>query len=161
MKFTLGDLLAKASRNRRPKFHQAAAICLRTSGSGTPEALLITSRETGRWIIPKGHIRKREQTFICAEREAYEEAGVQGKITRAPLGHYTYVKDREKLLSVAVHVLRVETEVYWFAERNERSKVWLHPKNAALMVEEPELKTLLRFLGTDTEQSPLPTTEQR
>ena len=39
---------------RRPERMQVSALCHRRDASGKTEILLITSRGTGRWILPKG-----------------------------------------------------------------------------------------------------------
>src|ERR1700761_881770 len=75
--------------------------------------LLITSRKTGRWVIPKGNIGKGHNAREAAEREAYEEAGVRGDVEKVPLGSYTYGKvlkdgtSRPMVVKVfAMHVLK-------------------------------------------------------
>ncbi len=61
-------------------------------GGAQPEILLVTSRETGRWVIPKGWPMKGKSGSEAAAREAFEEAGVVGEIAPEPLGAYGYVK---------------------------------------------------------------------
>ncbi|WP_223218243.1 NUDIX domain-containing protein [Rhizobium wenxiniae] len=79
---------------------QAGAVCWRVSSSRI-EILLITSKDTGRWIIPKGNIRRREPSFRAAQREALEESGVSGKIRKTTVGYYLYAKNEETSLTVA------------------------------------------------------------
>jgi 8-oxo-dGTP pyrophosphatase MutT (NUDIX family) len=67
---------------------QSGAICVRDGNHGK-EVLLITSRDTGRWVIPKGTVEKHENSREAAGREAKEEAGVSGKVSPKPLGYYT------------------------------------------------------------------------
>ena len=71
---------------------QVAALPLRQAKDGTLEILLVTSRDTGRWIIPKGWPSKRLKDCKVAAREARQEAGVKGKIRREATGSYWYVK---------------------------------------------------------------------
>src|SRR6266436_10021475 len=78
-----------------PILHQAGVIayCI---VDGKVQVLLMTSRDTGRWIIPKGNVNGRSTPSKAAEKEAYEEAGVRGTITSSiPLGIYTYFKKLE------------------------------------------------------------------
>ena len=64
-----------------------AALCWRRAAAGI-EVLLITARRSGRWIVPKGHPIRGLPVHEAAAREAWEEAGVQGRVNPAPLGRY-------------------------------------------------------------------------
>jgi 8-oxo-dGTP pyrophosphatase MutT (NUDIX family) len=79
------------------------------------EFLLITSRETGRWIVPKGWPMKGKKPHACAAREALEEAGVKGKIDKSAIGCYRYVKRLSNNASapciVDVYPLMVERQM--------------------------------------------------
>ena len=137
-----------ASAGRR-RIDQCGAICCRVERGGRLSVLLITSRDTGRWVIPKGYLERKEKPYRCAQREALEEAGIIGKVRKRPLGYYTYVKDHETPLTVSVHLLRLKDEVNQFSERAQRQKIWISPAEAALLVEEPELQAL--FLSIDAD----------
>jgi hypothetical protein len=52
----------------------------------------MTSRGTGRFIIPKGWPMKNHSDPFAAAREARQEAGLIGEIRRKPIGHYIYWK---------------------------------------------------------------------
>jgi len=89
--------------------------------------------------------------YQAAEREAWEEAGVKGKIKKKVFGHYAYakfLKGNESVTSVVgVYLLEVRRERSRFPERDERELVWRHPREAAILVKEPELKSLITRLG--------------
>jgi 8-oxo-dGTP pyrophosphatase MutT (NUDIX family) len=86
---------------RRPPRQQYAALCYRLSKKNPePEVLLLTSRDTGRWVIPKGWPMANKKAHAVAEQEAYEEAGVRGTVEKAPFGYYEY----EKKLNSGVNV---------------------------------------------------------
>ena len=113
--------------------------------------LMMTSRDTGRWIIPKGNIDAGVPPCEAAKREAYEEAGVKGAITSPiPIGFYTYFK---KLASgearptrVEVYLLHVTQQVKNWPERGQRKLRWVSARKAVGLVEEPGLiPLLLRF----------------
>ncbi len=126
---------------------QVAALPFRKTASGEIEILLITSRETGRFIIPKGWPMKRLSDSDAAAREAYEEAGVVGKVRRKPIGEYRYWKRLERsfeLLAVDVYPLEVETQRAEWPEKNARRSGWLPQEDAATLVDEPGLVTLIR-----------------
>src|SRR5205085_5647367 len=81
----------RAEPDREPR-GQSAALPWRRTGKGDLEVLLITSRETRRWVIPKGWPIKGKSSAKSAAREAFEEAGVTGKVKKSPVGTYAYDK---------------------------------------------------------------------
>lgn len=124
---------------------QAGALCLKDG-----EVLLITSRDNGRWVIPKGRVEKNESHSDCAAREALEEAGIVGTVAASPLGHYRYIKDRSRTsVEVAVFTLTVTDQLSEFRESGQRSEIWLPPQIAADLVHEEGLKTIFRRMATD------------
>ena len=132
---------------------QYAAICLRKNSESEDdiEILLITSRDSGRWVIPKGWGMPRKRPHEVAAREAWEEAGVTGKVKKKPLGYYTYVKKvrvgEHVPLLVQVYLLRVNKVADDYPESGQRKLRWFSPEEAAAKVDEPELATLLRRTG--------------
>ncbi|MFK7752619.1 MAG: NUDIX hydrolase [Sedimentitalea sp.] len=127
---------------------QVAAICYRDTDQGR-DVLLITSRDTGRWIVPKGWPIKGLNNADAALREAWEEAGVsQATVEEKPLGTFDYDKGLQsgKVAPVRaqVFVARVLGLSKTFPEAGQRQRKWVSPKDAAKMVREPELKALLR-----------------
>ena len=133
---------------RRPERMQCAALCYRfKKKSLQPEMLVITSRDTGRWIIPKGWPMKRKEPHEAAEIEALQEAGVKGKVRKKPVGSYTYLKllDNGDVTPCVVDVFQIEvTDVAEkFKEKGERILAWVSPDEAARRVREIELKSLL------------------
>ncbi|MFJ6328687.1 MULTISPECIES: NUDIX hydrolase [unclassified Rhizobium] len=133
-----------------PDAHSAAqvgALCFRGTAIGQIEVLLITTRETRRWTIPKGWPIKGLKPHAVAEREAWEEAGIKGKAKKKPCGYYTYLKrladSRTIPAVVEVYALEVKEACNKFPEIGQRVLIWLPPVEAALQVPEPELKGLL------------------
>ncbi|WP_448205938.1 NUDIX hydrolase [Azospirillum sp. sgz302134] len=119
--------------------------------NGRPEVLLVTSRETRRWIIPKGWAEKAVKPHAMAAREAYEEAGVRGKVEHRPFGSYRYIKrltaNKSVLCAVTVFLLEVDQELDEWPEKAERERRWLSPSQAALAVGESGLVEMLLRLG--------------
>jgi 8-oxo-dGTP pyrophosphatase MutT (NUDIX family) len=116
--------------------------------NGQLEVLLVTSRDTGRWVIPKGYIDKGLTAQQAAAQEAREEAGVSGEITSTiPLGFIPYLKilgDGEaRAANIEVHTLLVQREEKKWLEHKERKRKWLSPEDAASRVREPALAALL------------------
>ena len=139
---------------------QVAALCWRAVGDRA-EVLLITSRDTGRWIIPKGWPMKGLSSAAAALREAYEEAGVQGEVDERPVGQFHYVKVTDPAhglpCGVAVFAVRVRQLRDRFPENDQRRRKWFAPERAALKVDEPELRAMLRRFAPLAPPAPAPT----
>lgn len=138
---------------------QCAALPLSWE-DGEPRVLLVTSRETRRWVLPKGWMEKRLAPHALAAKEAFEEAGVLGSVERRPVGRYDYLKRgpraRVTLCSVQVFALRVERVLDEWPERNQRERRWFSPAEAAMAVEEGGLVTLLLQLALPNGDATLP-----
>ena len=133
---------------RRPKELQVAALCYRRRKSGK-EVLLITSRDTGRWILPKGWPIDGLDAPGAALQEAWEEAGVKdGQVANDPIGSFEYQKrfegGAEATCRTQVFPVEVGQLAQNFPERQERQRKWVTPKKAAEMVDEPQLRKMLR-----------------
>ena len=139
---------------------QFGALCLRSQPEG-PEVLMITTRETKRWMIPKGWPIPGLTPQEVAEREAWEEAGVLGKVKRKLFGEFRYAKiladGREVEPVVSVYLLKVRRRKKRFPEMSERSVSWMKPAEAARRVHEPELRRLVLAVGRRFGTSPEPT----
>ncbi|TCR67917.1 NUDIX hydrolase [Rhizobium sp. BK376] len=130
---------------------QVGALCYRVNmATNEVEILLITTRKSHRWAIPKGWPMGGKAPHEAAKQEALEEAGVSGKISKKVFGHFTYLKylpDGERVpCMVQVHLLRVEFTVAAYKERGQREIIWCSCFEAAIKVNEPELKGLFRLL---------------
>lgn len=132
---------------------QYGALCWRRIGPRL-EVLLITSRDTGRWVIPKGWPIKGLTPEASAAREAFEEAGVEGSYDPVSIGFYCYDKGLDALTGppvslpciVAVYPLQVSALRDRFPESHQRRRKWFVPQKAAQKVAEPELQGLLQRL---------------
>ncbi|MBZ7924974.1 NUDIX hydrolase [Ensifer adhaerens] len=131
---------------------QYAAICFRRVEAlrGSIEILLITSRDTGRWVLPKGWPMRKKKPHEVARIEAWEEAGICGRAQKKVWGHYAYAKklDSGKLVpaKVQVYLLDVAETTDDFPEREQRKRRWFTPHMAASAVIEPELRGLISKL---------------
>jgi len=130
------------------------------------EILLITSRETRRWVIPKGWPMPGLSAAESAAQEAYEEAGIRGQMSAQAMGHYGYRKrlrgGAKKRFRVDVFAVEVTEVLDLWPEAHERARQWLSPQEALDLVEEPELAALIRtFAGEHLGQAlPAPTCSQ-
>ena len=127
---------------------QCAALPLSVSSGGELKVLLVTSRETKRWILPKGWLGRGVAPADQAAREALEEAGLTGEIGRKAIGSYRYLKllprGRAVPCRVDVFPLMVACQVEDWPERGQRELGWFAPDEAAELVDEAELAALLR-----------------
>jgi 8-oxo-dGTP pyrophosphatase MutT (NUDIX family) len=125
---------------------QYGALCWREAEAGL-EILLITSRDTGRWIIPKGWPIPGLAPEAAAAQEAWEEAGVHGPVSPICLGRYGYQKcltpEAQVPCAVAVYGLQVNEMAESFPEAGERQRQWFRPAMASTLVNEPDLGRLI------------------
>ncbi len=126
---------------------QIAALCYRRDRRGKISILLITSRDTGRWVLPKGWPIKGMDAAEAAAREAFEEAGVEGKVGTDCAGVYTYDKlltgDTGLPVMVAVYPLKIARLARNFPEKGQRKLKWFRRSKAATCVDEPDLAAIL------------------
>lgn len=131
----------------RPVMAQHGALCYRQGANGALEVLLITSRDTGRWIIPKGWPVKGRTAAGSAAQEAFEEAGVKGRVQEGCIGLYAYDKVMPggfvQPVVVSVYPIEVDRLAADFPESDARRRRWFRPQSAALKVAEPELRAIL------------------
>ncbi|HEX8649583.1 MAG TPA: NUDIX hydrolase [Pyrinomonadaceae bacterium] len=122
-------------------YNQSAVIPYRIIHAET-EILLITSRRGKRWIIPKGVIDPGTSAGESAAKEAYEEAGIRGRLSDAPVGEYRYEK-WGGICTVKVFLLEVQSVLDTWPEVSTRQRQWLTVTDAARLVKEPELQSLI------------------
>lgn len=116
------------------------------------QVLLITSRETRRWIIPKGWPIKGLTPSKTAAREAYEEAGVRGSVEDRAFGYYVYEKRLQSGISpvpcqVEVFPLLVKRQSEDWPESKERATRWFPAAEAAVAVDNHQLQHLIKEFG--------------
>jgi 8-oxo-dGTP pyrophosphatase MutT (NUDIX family) len=135
---------------------QYGVIPVRAAADGGIEVLLITSRETRRWVVPRGNPIRGKSPAGSAAQEAYEEAGIIGTVESQAIGHYTYEKRRRIGISVeaVVHLFRmsVAEERDDWPEKDQRERRWFAAEEAAAAVHEAELARLIRRTARDLSQ---------
>ncbi|MGA9410437.1 MAG: NUDIX domain-containing protein [Roseobacter sp.] len=134
---------------------QIAALPVLWDKTGKLRVLMVTSRDRGRWVMPKGWLMDGKKPWHAAEIEALEEAGAVGFISDKPVGHYHYDKrledDETVRCRVTLYPLVVEKLKRHWKESKERKRHWFSPAKAAKLVEEKELARLLNDLGRTPE----------
>jgi 8-oxo-dGTP pyrophosphatase MutT (NUDIX family) len=133
----------------RPASIQCAALPYRTGRSGI-EILLVTSRTTRRWIIPKGWTVDGKPAHATAAQEAREEAGLVGKIAEQAIGSYSYMKRLKSGKAIECEVLVFPMEVTGqkrrWPEKGKRKVHWFSIATAAARIGESALGDLVLFL---------------
>lgn len=144
---SLFDFVRHATNFLRQQFplKQCGALCWRET-NGIVEILLITSRANKQWIIPKGWPMPGKTLAQAASEEAWEEAGIRGKVQEHTIGSYRYFKRRgkkEMAIQVAVFPLEVTEEYDVFREKGQRDSLWLEPAVAAKLMTNDTLAALI------------------
>ena len=133
---------------------QVAALPMRRDERGRLRVLLVTSRDTGRWVVPKGWPMRGRDPWEAAAVEALEEAGAEGAVAPAAIGAYAYGKrlpaGRTLACVVTVYPMRVKRLRKRWKEARERKRRWFGPAAAAKRVDEPELRDILLGLADGT-----------
>lgn len=138
----------KGLKGPPPTRIQFGALPYRFDGDAGVQVLLVTSRQTGRWIIPKGWPIKGFKPAKTAAREAYEEAGVRGRVSERSLGRYVYEKWLEGRLAsfpceVQVFPLLVETQLKKWPESRQRKVRWFPVSEAATVIDDDDLRQMI------------------
>ena len=130
---------------------QFAALCYRIKDDKL-QFCIVTSRRSKRWIVPKGWPMHGETPMDAAATEAFEEAGVRGKIYPRPIGVFSYykVRSQDELPCIAVvYPLKVKKILKRWPEDRERERKWVSRKKAAQMVDDPELSVIIQTFNPD------------
>lgn len=143
--------MSSAKKKARSKRIQYAALPYRRNGSSRTQVMLVTTRASGRWVIPKGWPKKHKTPSGTAASEAREEAGVIGKVGRESIGSYSYKKRLKSGAVVAcvvrVFPLKVKRQQKSWRERGEREIQWFSRAKAAKAVRISALSDIIRSLS--------------
>ncbi len=143
-----------ASAEKRGVSTQFGALCYRIR-KDKMQILLVTSRGAGRWILPKGWPIDGATPAEAALQEAWEEAGVQGKVKGGIQGIYSYEKsdgDENLPCVVAIFAVRVDTLKRKYPEADQRERKWVSRKKAVSLIDELELRQIIA--GFDPRELP-------
>ena len=130
---------------------QYGALPYRLTARSRPQFMLVTSRETRRWIIPKGGQKKGKSPYHSAAREAFEEAGVVGAVAKRSVGSFSYEKRLKNggavVCEVRVFPLEVRRQNKQWPEKQERVTKWHSASQAVEKVKEPKLSAIILRLA--------------
>jgi len=140
--------MSNGSKRPSARRLQYAALPYRMSKKDRAEFMLVTSRETRRWIIPKGWPKRGKSPHRSAAREAFEEAGVLGAVGRRPVDSFSYAKrlknGRSVECEVRVFPLEVKRQRKEWPEKQERQVKWLSAPKAAEKVKDRAISKMIR-----------------
>lgn len=135
---------------------QIAALPVHWDSKGRLRVLMVTSRDRGRWVMPKGWTMDGKKPWQAAKIEALEEAGAVGYVADRAIGTYHYRKRlgqrREVTCRVTLYPMIVDKLKRRWKERKERKRHWFSLAKAAKLVDEKELSDLLRGLAKNPER---------
>jgi len=117
---------------------KSAIIPYRKTKNQNIEVLLVKNIKGDKWIIPKGNIKKRVAPEISSAIEAYEEAGVLGKILPFSIGEYFKNK-----INIPVFMLAVDTELEKYKEQKLRRRKWVTIEKAQALIKNENLFQLI------------------
>jgi 8-oxo-dGTP pyrophosphatase MutT (NUDIX family) len=141
------DKLESLEEEERSAARQYGVVAWKRGAGGAVLVLLITSRETGRWVVPRGNPIPGLTGHESAAVEAWEEAGIRGPLSELPIGHYPYEKvkrsGRAVPTDVTLYAMAVEEELRAWPEGPERERRWFAQEEAAGLVAEPRLAGLI------------------
>lgn len=125
---------------------QFAVLPYRVAKKG-PRVCLVSSRGSGRWIVPKGWPMSEATPIEAAAAEAWEEAGLEGPIHPQPVGVFSYRKmleDNAFPVLAVVYAMKVVVTHKTYPEVHQRSRKWVSPKKASGLLSDPELARIVR-----------------
>jgi uncharacterized protein len=124
-----------------------AALPVLEYANATRSVCLITSKGTGRWIVPRGKLNAGEDPWTGAERECFEEAGVLGQAAQTPIAMLRLKPSGR--LEIPLYKLDVLEVLESWPELGMRERTWKSPiEAAAMIVDDPELVTVLNSLAS-------------
>jgi 8-oxo-dGTP pyrophosphatase MutT (NUDIX family) len=127
---------------------QYGVLPYRFTGINSLEVLLVTTRQTRRWIIAKGWPIKGLKPSKSAAREAYEEAGIRGTIGAKSIGIFSYEKGLDTNgvtvpCEVRVFPMIVKRQLDTWPEAREREARWFEPAKALSAIKDKGLRELI------------------
>ena len=142
-------------KGKRTEVEQIAALPFHWERPGKLRVLMVTSRDTKRWVMPKGWLMDGKKPWHAAEIEALEEAGAVGFISNRPIGTYSYIKrlgrGKQVVSRVTVYPMMVDKLKSRWKERKMRKRHWFSLQKASKLVHEKDLSELLDDLARNPE----------
>ena len=126
-------------------YRQSGVLPFRLSNDGV-EILLITSRTGKRWVFPKGLVEEGCGDALSAANEAFEEAGIRGRLATHSLGAYQYDK-WQGICHVKMYLMEVTEILDAWPESAFRRRRWVPLEEFSLIVDERISRDLFHNLS--------------
>ena len=129
---------------RKPRL-QSGVLAYKVAPNGKVRILLVSTKRSKRWSIPKGKARSELSLAANAAKEALEEAGVKGEIASASAGMFRTTKRTwygDAIIEIWVYFLKVTEQLKHWPEEGERQTKWVSCQEAAQVLNEPLLVSL-------------------
>jgi 8-oxo-dGTP pyrophosphatase MutT (NUDIX family) len=126
---------------KRGKKHQVAVLVVSSRRAG--QILLVTSRNSKSWSLAKGNIDRALGPVETARKEAFEEAGVRGRMLTKPIGTYAHYNSAGGKFRVKVFKMHVREQLSTWPERKERRRRWVSVRQALKLITNPSLRRLI------------------
>lgn len=112
------------------------------------EIVLITTRRRKRWIFPKGHVEKRLTSTKVAELEAFEEAGVVGRIGKRDSREFA-VRRGSRKVRLRVFPMKLDQMLEDWPEADERQRIVLRIDEALKVIKGKSLRRCVKRMLRD------------
>jgi 8-oxo-dGTP pyrophosphatase MutT (NUDIX family) len=129
---------------------QAGVIPFRRKKDGI-EVCLIRNKGRKKWKLPKGFVDPGETVQQAALKEAWEEAGLTGRIVGDTIGSYDYEKWELKL-KVSVFLMEVTEQEDEWEESRFRERRWSRVDEAFDTLKKHPIRPLLDIAATRLER---------
>lgn len=160
---TVRHRFAHAPSDAVPIIERQSGVIPYSIVGSTPVFLLVTSRRTGRWIFPKGRLTEGMEPWQSAEREAYQEAGVEGVVDPVPAGSFRTWKTRgvrRFAIEVDMYPFRVEHQLDKWRETGERHRHWVIRSEVARLILEKRLVELVEIVAARVGSAQVPAADE-
>jgi 8-oxo-dGTP pyrophosphatase MutT (NUDIX family) len=126
---------------------QAAALPLKAG-----RICLVTSRSGKRWVVPKGRLEPGNSLETTALAEAWEEAGLEGRLASGQIGTYYYKKSKKEF-KVSVFLMHVADVAEEWPECSRRSRLWVRPARSLVHIRNQGLRKIIRQCAAVNQRS--------
>ncbi|WP_162918196.1 NUDIX hydrolase [Taklimakanibacter deserti] len=131
-------------KRKKPKPRTKTGVGVLVISTKKPgKMLLVTSRHSKSWALAKGNIDRSLGPLESARREAFEEAGVRGRMSSVPIGSYIHHKSTGDVFRVRVFKMHVRTELAEWPEKKQRQRRWVSVRSALKLIANSGLRRLI------------------
>jgi len=142
-KFPFPSPNGEEMRDRPAYYYTQSSVIPYRLGEDGVQIIIVRSSQDKHWVVPKGIADPGLSLQESAAKEAWEEAGVEGRVHEKPIGSYDYPK-WGAICTVSVYPMEVSRQLpqeEW--EERHRGREWVAAPVAAEMLRQAELAPLV------------------